>query len=676
MTLRYRPEIDGLRCMAVLPVIFYHAGFTWFSGGYVGVDVFFVISGYLITTLILADITQGSFTLLGFYERRARRILPALFLVIICCLPFAWIWLLPAELQDFRRSVTSVVLFASNFLFWSDAGYFGSDVETIPLIHTWSLAVEEQYYLFFPLLLLAVARFGTGIVVSVLATIAVASLLFSGFGSGAYPNLAFYLLPARAWELFLGGLVAIYLSWDSRLVVSKSTQQFLAGLGMCFVVTAVVTLDNLTIFPGWAALLPAIGTILLIIFADPSTVVGRLLQARPFVSIGLISYSAYLWHQPLFAFARIRSLQEPSELLYVALIAITLVIAFLSWRLVELPFRNPDKFSRLQIFKAAIYSGAFLLAISFTLNNRSILPDELPPGYIDMLSTIFEVNPRMGECLSGEDKLIPMIARCKHGDVNNTTIALWGDSHANGLASELGTELLQNGMGLIEHSYNACPPITEILRRGREDDCATFNEEVEQEILQDQSIDIVVLMARWTLYLEGTLFDNGEGGLESGSGLFAVPLNQPDLSRNSAVRKQLIAEIYSRQIEKLIAGGKRVVLVYPIPESGWNVPRFLAREILIGKQRDELLSTDYRIYQRRNDRVIKTFNTIGDHPSLHRIFPDLLFCNKELPGRCLLQDQDGPLYFDDDHLNNRANGALARRIVAELVEQAIAPQQL
>ncbi len=668
MSLNYRPEIDGLRSIAVLPVIFYHAGFSWFGGGYVGVDVFFVISGYLITSLILSDMANGQFTLLGFYERRARRILPALFFVIVCCLPFAWNWMLPAELRDFGQSVTAVVLFVSNFLFWSDAGYFGPAVETIPLIHTWSLAVEEQYYLLFPLLLMAVVSLGTRAVIAVLAVIALASLLFSGFASGPYPDLAFYLLPARAWELFLGGLIAIYLAGDHRIPFSKPVTESFALLGLGLIALAVFRLDNNTVFPGWAALLPVCGTGLLILFAQPGTLVCRILQLPLLVGVGLISYSAYLWHQPLFAFARIRSLQEPSELVYGGLILLTLCLAYTSWRLVETPFRNRQKFTRPQIFKTAAYSGALLLAVGVSLDSRGGFPDTLPPEYNDMLARTFETNPRQSECLSVPGTVVSYNQRCVYGDVTNITVALWGDSHANALAFELGDELAVNGMGLVEHSFSACLPVTDILRRGREDDCEAYNEETERELLQDLSIDTVVLMARWTLYLEGTVFDNGEGGLEPGSGLFALPPEQPDLPLESTRRKQRVAELYAAQVEKLLAAGKRVVVIYPVPEAGWHVPRFLAREILFDVGRDEYLSTDYGLYAERNYRAIAAFEALPDHPDLVRIYPDRLLCDSELPGRCLLQDVNGPLYSDDDHLNNRANNMLAREIVAGLLD--------
>ena len=207
----YRKEIDGLRSLAVLPVIFYHAGFSFFSGGFIGVDVFFVISGYLITSLILKEKKEETFSLLNFYERRARRILPALFFVMICCIPFAWIWTLPAEFKDFAQSILATSLFSSNIFFWQGTDYFGGgNVDLKILLHTWSLAVEEQYYLIFPVFIMLTWRLGLKFLVYFFLTFTVLSLGLSHYGSSHFPVANFYLLPSRAWELLLGVLAALY----------------------------------------------------------------------------------------------------------------------------------------------------------------------------------------------------------------------------------------------------------------------------------------------------------------------------------------------------------------------------------------------------------------------------------------------------------------------------------
>lgn len=357
----YRAEIDGLRAFAVLPVIFYHAGFALFSGGFVGVDVFFVISGYLITSIILEEKAQGRFTLAGFYERRARRILPALFFVLLACLPFAWWLLLPHELEDFGASLVAVAAFASNFLFWLQTDYFAATAEQIPLLHTWSLAVEEQYYLVFPLLIMLFWKLGQRWLVVLVTLIALLSLGWSEWMWRQSVEANFFLIPSRAWEMMLGSLTAFYLRHNAASGGWLAQLASLAGLLM--LAYAVFFFDSGIPFPSLYTLLPTVGTVLLILFATPATWVGKLLSLRILVGIGLISYSAYLWHQPLFVFAR---MYAPDALNLWALLGLSLAslaMAYLSWRWVEGPFRNRSHFTRKQIFIMSLLGSLAFVAL-------------------------------------------------------------------------------------------------------------------------------------------------------------------------------------------------------------------------------------------------------------------------------------------------------------------------
>ena len=331
--MQYRPEIDGLRALAVLPVILFHAGFQVFAGGYIGVDVFFVISGYLITSILLADIEGGEFSLAKFYERRARRILPALIFVLLACIPFAWAWMLPGQLQDFSAALLAVSLFGSNIWFWQHSGYFDSAAEENPLLHTWSLAVEEQYYLLFPIFLLLAWRFGRGKLVWLMLALALLSLLLSEWGWRNAPSANFYLAPSRAWELLAGSITAY---WVRNYGLRESNA--LSAVGLMGILIPIFFYDHTLPFPGLLALPPVIGTALICLSAGPTTITARVLSLRWLVAIGLISYSAYLWHQPLFAFARIK-LVDPSMLVMSTLSIVALVMAYLSWRFVEQPFR-------------------------------------------------------------------------------------------------------------------------------------------------------------------------------------------------------------------------------------------------------------------------------------------------------------------------------------------------
>ena len=275
--MQYRREIDGIRALAVLPVILFHAGFSLFSGGYVGVDIFFVISGYLITGIVMSEIARGTFSIVNFYERRIRRILPALFLVLAVCTPVAYWILIPSDFKEFCQSLIAVATFSSNVFFWSQSGYFHGAAELKPLLHTWSLAVEEQFYVFFPVLLLVMWRWRKGWIVHVLLLISVCSLALAEWGALNKPIATFFLLPTRAWELLLGSLTAFYLSDETRRQPTLAQNNILAGIGVLAVAYAVFCFDAKTTFPGLHALIPTLGTALMIIGARPDTWTGKLL---------------------------------------------------------------------------------------------------------------------------------------------------------------------------------------------------------------------------------------------------------------------------------------------------------------------------------------------------------------------------------------------------------------
>lgn len=365
--MNYRTEIDGLRAFSVLPVIFFHAGFEWFGGGFVGVDVFFVISGYLIATIIISEIEEGKFSLTNFYERRARRILPALFFVMLACIPFSWVWLTPSDLRDFGQSLVAVSTFSSNIFFWIKSGYFDVASELRPLLHTWSLAVEEQYYILFPLFLLLTWRLGIKwivilLVLVLLTRIGVAHLAVT---HGVHPKIisgAFYSLPTRGWELLLGMLFAIYFRYNGY-IKSQLTNQIcsLSGLGM--IIFSIIAFDKDTPFPGMNALLPTIGAGLIILSATENTIARKLLSYSPVVGLGLVSYSAYLWHQPVLAFAKYGTLGEVPGFILVILCCLSLLLAYISWRWIEKPFRNKEVVGRNTVIYGSL-SGVLLFSLT------------------------------------------------------------------------------------------------------------------------------------------------------------------------------------------------------------------------------------------------------------------------------------------------------------------------
>jgi len=348
--LSYRPEIDGLRAIAMLSVVIYHAellfrGRDWVQGGYVGVDMFFVISGYLITRIILTELySTGSFSFLKFYERRARRILPVLLLVMLVSFPLAWYTLLSTELVEYGWSIISAIFFSSNFFFYFNVTEYGADSALLkPFIHTWSLGVEEQFYLIFPVYAILAYKFFKQYWLHALIVISIASLVYAEYMSLMNPDLSFYLPFSRIWELAAGSFLA-YRELNKKERSSSISSNFFSRFSSNFS-NSIVSFDYLTAHPGFATLIPIIGVSLIIVYSSQQDRLGKLLGSKPFVWFGLISYSAYLWHFPIFAFARNMSLNH-SQIDKLGWILLTFVLAFLSYHLVEQPFRNQNRVSK------------------------------------------------------------------------------------------------------------------------------------------------------------------------------------------------------------------------------------------------------------------------------------------------------------------------------------------
>lgn len=377
--LGYRREIDGLRAVAVLAVVLFHAGVPGFGGGYVGVDVFFVISGYLITRIILNDLANGSFSLGSFYARRARRILPALFLVLAACLPVAWLTLQPTDLADFGQSLLATVLFGSNLLFAFRDSYFDVGAELNPLLHTWSLSVEEQFYLVFPAALWWLSRAPRarwrGAVVAALALL---SLAVANHQALQQSSAAFYLPHTRVWELALGSLAAMLVEPHLASPRWNRWRAPLALLGLILIVASVGWYDDRTPFPGLYALAPTLGAALIILFASPRDPVGRLLGTRGAVAVGLISYSLYLWHQPVFAFFRHVEVEPAGAPVWGGLILLCVGLAYLSWRFVETPARQGGRgLPTRHILGAAALVSLLFAAIGWTLHAKAGFPSRI-----------------------------------------------------------------------------------------------------------------------------------------------------------------------------------------------------------------------------------------------------------------------------------------------------------
>ena len=426
--MKYRAEIDGLRALAVLPVILFHAGFEWFSGGFVGVDVFFVISGYLITTIIISEMAEGKFSIVNFYERRARRILPALFFVMAACLPFAWLWLSPSDLKDFGQSLAALSTFSSNILFWQESGYFDTAAELKPLLHTWSLAVEEQYYIVFPIFLMLTWRLGIKWVLIILSVVFLLSLGIAQWGAYYKPFATFFLLPTRGWELLIGVFAAFYLKHNTHLK-SHFLNQALSLLGFGMIVYSIIAFDETTPFPSLYALVPTIGTGLLILCAAPKTYVHKLLSLKFLVGIGLVSYSAYLWHQPLLSFARYRYVDFLPTTVLLCLCVLSLLLAWFSWRFIEKPFRNSKMISRRQVFRLSLASAMLFCCMGAILH----FTDGWLNSYQPKEKKVYEVFFDPSVYVYKRHREIRL--KSFNLDNNNHKVLIIGDSHSEDLVN-------------------------------------------------------------------------------------------------------------------------------------------------------------------------------------------------------------------------------------------------
>jgi peptidoglycan/LPS O-acetylase OafA/YrhL len=645
--MEYRREIDGLRAVAVLPVILFHAGFQFFGGGFVGVDIFFVISGYLITTILIHELEADRFSILDFYERRARRILPALFLLLLVCLPFAWFWLVPDDLKGFAQSLVAVTVFASNVLFWQQSDYFDSSAEFKPLLHTWSLAVEEQFYLLFPLLLWLFWRRDQRVLLGIIVGAALLSLGAAQWGLAKDATATFFLLPTRLWELAIGALGAYYMSRPGAARFSQRTREVCSLSGLGLIGISIFAFSKYTPFPSIYALLPTVGALLVILFASPTTMAGKVLGSRLLVGVGLISYSAYLWHQPILAFARHRSMEGPGPELMAALVVLTLVLAYLSWRFVEKPFRNRSKFGRTHVFTFALVGSALFFGIGLAGHKTDgMKAAKTSPQQLEVLQTVTPSPQRTSCHTKGRDYRKPQDA-CAF-NAGKGEWAVFGDSHAIELAHALAGAVEDRREGVRQFSFSGCPPAY-----GREDGnpgCSAWTRETVDYIAGDPRIRDVVVSYR----LHSAMFGDHEG----------VYPRLPDEFDDA--RREAIWQSYKTILDRFIVAGKRVTVVLQAPE----LPRHIDRLIRQTDTPHTVAGVTTEWWHRRSAYVEKR---LGELPKAVTVLrPESLFCDAT---RCFAVKQAKALYFDDDHMSAHGARVVANSIVAKLVAAA-EPQRL
>lgn len=634
----YRADIDGLRAVAVLAVVFNHLSASLLPGGYVGVDVFFVISGYLITRIISREMVQGSFTFARFYERRARRIFPALFAVMAATLGAGYVLLLPSDYAATLRGALGTVFFASNIVFWREMqeGYFAAtDLGLNPLLHTWSLAVEEQFYVIFPVLLLLCYRrmrhhIGLVLLLCTVVSLAGASLLVKDKSVAV-----FFLSPFRGWELLIGSLLALEVVPRLR---SRAAREVTAGGGLLSILLACIFYNKSTTFPGLAALAPVLGTAA-IIHAGTSgpSAVGRLLQWRPMVYIGLISYSLYLWHWPLIVLVRYVHGTGPITSYIPALLAGSLALASLSYHFIERPFRQGRRIGRQALFRSTAVFASVLAGVSVAGLMNGGFETRFMPKVVELDKARSRPIP-FREC-DGK----PAGSWCSIGHPDTQIkILLWGDSHMMALTSAF-SEILNTAQARATLvTRGACPPLLG-LASAAHPSCLPQNTDVKNYLLAHPEIEIVVIAARWSKY-----FANGNG------------LSTTD---GNALRKDADAARIglTSTIKWIIENNKRLVLIGPVPDYDRSVPLALALE---ETNWHAFPRTTLTAEQEKNEPFLRVIDeTKRDGSSFHYLDPLTWMCSQE----CVTTESGDALYWDSNHLSTAGAMALKPHIATGLM---------
>ncbi|OBZ93297.1 hypothetical protein ADU59_22900 [Pararhizobium polonicum] len=635
--LAYRPEIDGLRAIAVLSVMIYHANLGFLGGGFVGVDVFFVLSGFLISSIILEEGAQGTFSLLSFYKRRVLRIFPALLAMLVVCLVGGWLWFPPVDYRRLAGATMAAIGSYSNIYFYREADYFAPDAITQPLLHTWSLGVEEQFYIVAPFLLLAVLRFPRARLTGFLLLF-FASLAFSSVSLFHNPPLSFYMLPSRAFELMTGAALALGLVpplKNSRLAEVES----LTGLALILISAAVYT--DATDFPGLAAFVPCLGTAL-VIHANTAgrTMTGHVLSTAPFVFFGKISYSLYLWHWPFLAFAIFRYGAAIGPVERIALLAAATLVSVLSYALLEQPARRRG--ARLPATHVIALGVAAILAcllVTKIIRHGDGLPGRLPPAATDFVAAN-PVRVNLANICVNTTQALPDNAErmdCTIGKPNTPeTFLLMGDSHSEALAGGLAAIASANGMAGHLLTRGGCPPLLDLERLS----VPFFNDCVERfsrmaTLLGPNAITTVILHARWAVY------DTGH-----------PTANEPQEHLNSlgdgdpGTNRKVFQAMLKQTVETIRATGRRVVIIAPVPEAGFNVPLEMTKALMRGE--DDRFPIERPIFDARQKDVLSFLASLGAIDGVKVLYPHTLLCDEK---QCRTSTGGKALYIDDDHLS-------------------------
>jgi peptidoglycan/LPS O-acetylase OafA/YrhL len=670
MRLTYRPDIDGLRAIAVAIVVAFHAGVPGFTGGFVGVDVFFVISGFLITGLLVRELREtGSISLSRFYARRVRRLLPALALMLASTLLLGSVFLLAVvgEQQDLAKSALAAALSTSNIFFWLGSNYFGAQADLLTLLHTWSLSVEEQYYLVWPtmliaLMLLAGKRWGvfTRLLLTALLLVGITTFAIGVHTTYTDPVAAFFLMPMRAWEFAIGGVLVLAAPAIARWPTFVRTLLFVIGVGLIGVAT--VTLDSTVPYPGTAVLLPTLGTVALIVagcgpgFAP----VQGWLSSQGMVAIGQLSYSWYLWHWPLLSLARANSLGERDLARDSTIALVSLGLAWLTYQFVEQPIRS-RQYPGFRATRTTLLSGAAMsivvvccaLTLGFVAQYSRAHPVD---GQARITADAVHDRPSATEaCLERQHARFATLnhdRRCITRPAAPVDVVLWGDSHANQWFPLMRAASREFDMNVEEFTRAACPPLLGVMPvfEGRIDhECEHFNQAAVAEIerLARAGLKGVVIAARWPAYL----------GRPSPDGTLLAHLSYGRTPLDSQESEDALRRGLSRTLDRLERAGLRVLVVGATPEFHYSVPQCLLRRPL-----QACSMSRAAVDERRGRSMLVVTNTVAMNGA-HMFDPLRFFCDDAY---CYPTHGHTVMFSDPQHLTAAGSPLLAPEVAGDL----------
>ncbi|CQI88013.1 acyltransferase family protein [Yersinia rohdei] len=657
---KYRAELDGLRAVAVISVLLYHVkfslfGYEVFKGGFLGVDIFFVLSGYLITTIIFTQMNAGVFSLKDFFIRRIKRILPAMVAVLLVSSVFAFYFLLPDSLIIYVKTLLASLFFVSNLYFFGEDTYVSDSSEYKPLLHTWSLSVEWQFYLIFPFLCLWLFKRFKNKKLTIIFSLFLLSLVLSNILAYRQPNFAFYMLPSRMWELMAGSIVAIIIL-ENKLNIGKIYYKVFPVVGLVLITLSILFINDGMLHPSVITLIPVLGTCLIILFSRDKNLASNFLSLKPMIFIGAISYSIYLWHQPLFVFYRIK-IGEIGMSTSILLILLSIVISVLSFYLIEKPFRT----KQLSRWKLIVITASPIILIMFSVfilvkNSSSDQTETFMSPLAKKMYEDFKVpefrrlkgNSEGKNYLSGEKTIdctnrSPLEA-CKFGDESWVVL---GDSYAASFEYALQNELAEKGHGIISLTYEQCSFVSEKLWFGTAPECPEINRQRWQVINNFTDKKTFLIAANYAQFKDVKVVQEGEKKTNG------MPV----------VGEELVWESLAENINKLLSLGHRVVVIYPIPSISTDVKIEYFR--LLNMTNSHI----NKVYDKRTKGYYAALslgetldNSLTSNPNLIIIKPVDSLCSDN---RCLIINKDGGLYNNGNHLSN----AGARLVLGDVFQK-------